>query len=301
MMRVLLFLATNLAVMLIAGVVLHLTGLDLYLQSRTGTHLLGMLGAFFVIGMAGSVVSLLLSKFMAKMSTGTRIIQHPENSQEQWLIDTVAELAQQAGIRMPEVGIFPMQQANAFATGWNRNSALVAVSEGLLTQMRPEEIRAVIGHEIGHVANGDMVTLALIQGVVNTFVMFFARLVAMGIDAFMRRSNEDRGLGQLAFFAVEMVMQVVLGIAASAIVAWFSRWREYRADAAGARLAGSGAMINALARLKTGSQQADEMPDSMTAFAITQGQISSFMQKLFASHPPLDDRIHALKQTAYHG
>lgn len=301
MMRVLLFLATNLAVMLIAGVVLHLTGLDVYLRSRTGSNLFGMLGAFFVIGMAGSVVSLLLSKFMAKMSTGTRIIQHPQNSQEQWLIDTVAELAQQAGIRMPEVGIFPMQQANAFATGWNRNSALVAVSEGLLTQMRPEEVRAVIGHEIGHVANGDMVTLALIQGVVNTFVMFFARLVAMGIDAFMRRNNEDRGLGQLAFFMVEMVMQVIFGIAASAIVAWFSRWREYRADVAGAQLAGSGAMINALARLKAGSQQPDEMPDSMTALAITQGQVSSFMQKLFASHPPLDDRIRALKQAAYRG
>lgn len=300
MMRVLLFLATNLAVMLIAGIVLHITGLDVYLRYRTGTNIFGMLGAFFVIGMAGSVVSLFLSKSMAKMSTGTRIIQQPQNSQEQWLVDTVAELAQQAGIRMPDVGIFPMQQANAFATGWNRNSALVSVSEGLLNQMRPEEVRAVIGHEIGHVANGDMVTLALIQGVVNTFVMFFARLVAMGIDTFMRRNNEDRGLGQLAFFLVEMVMQVIFGIAASAIVAWFSRWREYRADAAGARLAGSGAMINALTRLKGDAQRPDEMPDSMTAFAITQGQVSSFMQKLFASHPPLDQRIDALKQAAYH-
>ena len=300
MMRVLLFLATNLAVMLVAGIVLHVTGLDIYLSRRTGTHLFGMLAAFFVIGMAGAVVSLFLSKSMAKMSTGTQVIQQPQNSQEQWLVDTVAELASHAGIRMPEVGIFPMQQANAFATGWNRNDALVAVSEGLLYQMRPEEVRAVIGHEIGHVANGDMVTLTLIQGVVNTFVMFFARLAAMGIDTFMRRDSEDRGLGSFAFFAIEMVLQIIFGIAASAIVAWFSRWREYRADAAGARLAGSGAMINALSRLKSASEHPDEMPDSMTAFAITQGQVTSFMQKLFASHPPLDERIAALKQAAYH-
>lgn len=300
MMRVILFLATNLAVMLIASVTLSLLGVTTHLNQVTGTSPVGLLVVCFVFGMAGSLVSLFLSKTMAKMSTGTQIITQPRDQRDQWLLDTVGELARDAGIKMPEVGIFPAQQANAFATGWNRNSALVAVSEGLLEQMRPDEIRAVIGHEIGHVANGDMVTLALIQGVVNTFVMFFARIVAQGLNMFLSRNSENgNALGQFGYIAVVFVLEIIFGIAASAIVAWFSRWREYRADEAGARLAGSGAMINALTRLKAESERPDEMPASMTALAITQGKVSSIMQQLFASHPPLDVRINALKQAAY--
>lgn len=300
MMRVVLFLVTNLAVMLIASVTLSLLGVTTHLNQVTGASPASLLLVCFVFGMAGSVVSLFLSKTMAKMSTGTEIITQPRDQRDQWLLDTVAELSRDAGIKMPEVGIFPAQQANAFATGWNRNAALVAVSEGLLEQMRPDEIRAVIGHEIGHVANGDMVTLTLIQGVVNTFVMFFARMVAQGLNMFLSRNNENsNALGPFAYAAVVFVLEIIFGIAASMIVAWFSRWREFRADEAGARLAGSGAMINALTRLKAESERPDEMPASMTAMAITQGKVSSLLQQLFASHPPLDVRINALKQAAY--
>ncbi|MDN6297442.1 MAG: protease HtpX [Halomonas sp.] len=299
MMRIVLFLATNLAVLLVASVTLRLLGVESYLTSQ-GLDFSSLLIFCFVFGMAGSIISLLISKWMAKRSTGTVIIESPSNATEQWLVDTVAELAGKAGIKTPEVGIFPAEQSNAFATGWNKDDALVAVSAGLLNRMRPEEVRAVLAHEIGHVANGDMVTLALIQGVVNTFVMFFARVVAHLVDQFLRsRSDGDGGLGFFGYFAVVMVAEVVFGIAASTIVAWFSRFREYRADEAGARLAGSGAMINALARLKTETQAPDQMPDTLRAMAITQGQTRSLMEKLFASHPPLDERIRALKEAAY--
>ncbi|QEL11584.1 protease HtpX [Kushneria phosphatilytica] len=299
MMRIVLFLATNLAVVLVASVTLRILGVDSYLDGAGGLNLNSLLIFCFIFGMAGSLISLLLSKKMAKMSTRARIIERPGNSTEQWLISTVGELSRDAGIEMPEVGIFPARQANAFATGWNKNAALVCVSEGLLEQMRPEEVRAVLGHEIGHVANGDMVTLALIQGVVNAFVMFFARIAAMVLDNFLRSDEEGGGLGFFGYIAVVFAFEMVFGIAASVIVAWFSRWREYRADAAGARLAGSGAMINALNRLKAQKDMQDEMPGSMTAFAITTGQTRQFMEKLFASHPPLDDRIRALKEAAY--
>ena len=298
MMRIVLFLATNLAVVLVASITLRLLGVENYLAG-SGLNLTSLLIFCFVFGMVGSLVSLLLSKKMAKMSTRAQIIDRPSNANEQWLYDTVAELSRDAGIKMPEVGIFPAQQANAFATGWNKNDALVCVSAGLLNQMRPEEVRAVLGHEIGHVANGDMVTLSLIQGVLNTFVMFFARIVAQVLDSFLRRDDEGGGLGFMGYFAVVMVLEIVFGLIASIIVAWFSRYREYRADEAGARLAGSGAMINALARLKAQQNMPDQMPDSLTAFAITTGQTRKLMERLFASHPPLDDRIAALKKAAY--
>ena len=298
MMRIALFLITNLAVVLLASVTLRLLGFDGYMEAN-GINYTALLIFCFIIGMAGSVISLFLSKTMAKSSTGTVIIEQPQNDTERWLLDTVGELARDAGIKMPEVGIFPAQQSNAFATGWNRNDALVAVSAGLLNRMRPEEVRAVLAHEIGHVANGDMVTLTLIQGVVNTFGMFFARIAAHAIDAFLKRDDENGGLGFFGYMAVVFVLEMVLGLVASIIVAWFSRWREYRADAAGAGLAGSGSMINALARLKQEHELPDQMPDTMTAFAITTGKSRKLMEQLFASHPPLDDRIAALKAAAY--
>ncbi|WP_163558824.1 protease HtpX [Halomonas sp. NO4] len=299
MMRILLFLATNLAVLVVASITLRLLGVDSYLSDQ-GLNFQSLLIFCFIFGMAGSMISLFISKWMAKRSTGTVIIEQPSNATEKWLLDTVAELARDAGIKTPEVGIFPAQQSNAFATGWNKDDALVAVSAGLLNRMKPEEVRAVLAHEIGHVANGDMVTLALIQGVVNTFVMFFARVVAHLVDQFLRsRSDGEGGLGFMGYFAVVIVAEIVFGIIASAIVAWFSRFREYRADAAGAKLAGSGAMINALARLKAEVEMPDQMPDTLRAMAITKGQTASLMERLFASHPPLDDRIRALKEAAY--
>ncbi|WP_110655713.1 protease HtpX [Salinicola halimionae] len=298
MMRIILFLATNLAVVLVASITLRLLGVEPYLNAN-GLNMNSLLIFCFVFGMAGSLISLFISKWMAKMSTKAKVIEQPSNSTEQWLLDTVRELAKQANIQMPEVAIFPAQQSNAFATGWNKNDALVAVSQGLLERMRPEEIRAVLAHEIGHVANGDMVTLALIQGVLNTFVMFFARVVAQLVDSFLRGRDNGGGLGFMGYFVVVIVAEIVFGLVASIIVAWFSRFREYRADAAGAKFAGSGAMINALARLKAETGLPDQMPDSLTAFAITTGQTRKIMEKLFASHPPLDDRIRALKESAY--
>ncbi|WP_253443948.1 protease HtpX [Halomonas sp. Y3] len=299
MMRILLFLGTNLAVILVASITLRLLGVEGYLRGQ-GINFNSLLIFCFIVGMAGSMISLFISKWMAKRSTGTVIIETPSNATEKWLLDTVEELSREAGIKTPEVGIFPAQQSNAFATGWNRNDALVAVSAGLLNRMRPEEVRAVLAHEIGHVANGDMVTLALVQGVVNTFVMFFARAVAHLVDQFLKsRSDGEGGLGFMGYFAVVIVAEIVFGIVASAIVAWFSRFREYRADAAGARLAGSGAMINALARLKAETEMPDQMPDTLRAMAITKGQTRSLMERMFASHPPLDDRIRALKESAY--
>ncbi|WFM70216.1 protease HtpX [Halomonas sp. CKK8] len=297
MMRILLFLGTNLAVIVVASITLRLLGVEGYLTEQ-GMNFNALLIFCFIFGMAGSMVSLFISKWMAKRSTGTVIIETPSNATEKWLVDTVAELARDAGIKTPEVGIFPAQQSNAFATGWNKDDALVAVSAGLLNRMRPEEVRAVLAHEIGHVANGDMVTLALIQGVLNTFVMFFARVVAQLVDSFLRR-DDGGGLGFMGYFAVVIVAEIVFGLIASAIVAWFSRFREYRADSAGAHLAGSGAMINALARLKAETEMPDQMPDTLRAMAITKGQTRSLMEKLFASHPPLDDRIRALKEAAY--
>lgn len=291
MMRIGLFLATNLAVILVASMTLRLLGVDSYL-TQNGLDYGALLVFCAVFGFAGSFISLFLSKTMAKMGTRTQIIQQPRSADERWLIDTVSELARNAGIGMPEVGVFPAHQANAFATGWNKNNALVAVSSGLLQRFRPEEVRAVLAHEIGHVANGDMVTLTLIQGVVNTFVMFFARIAGYAVDSFLRRGESSSGVG-IGYYITTFVFEIIFGILASIIVAWFSRRREYRADEAGANLAGKGAMVGALQRLKAEYGVPDELPDQLNAFGIN-GQLKQGFMELFASHPPLDDRIAAL-------
>ena len=286
MMRILLFLATNLAVLVIASISLKLLGVDRF----TGQNYGSLLIYCAIFGFAGSLVSLFISKWMAKMSTGTEIISQPRTRHEQWLLQTVEQLSRDAGIRMPEVGIFPAYEANAFATGWNRNDALVAVSQGLLERFSPDEVRAVLAHEIGHVANGDMVTLTLIQGVVNTFVMFFARIFGTFIDKVVLKNEEGNGIG---FYIATIVAELVLGILASIIVMWFSRQREFRADEAGASLAGTGAMVGALQRLRAEQGVPVQMPDSLTAFGINSG-LKHGLAGLLMSHPPLEERIEAL-------
>ena len=294
MLRIALFLLTNLAIVLVASITLSLLGFEGYLASNgVDLNLSNLLVFCFVFGMVGSVVSLLLSKTMAKMGTGTQIIESPRNADEQWLVATVAELAKDAGIGMPEVGIFQSQTSNAFATGWDRNNALVAVSTGLLSRFSRDEARAVMAHEIGHVANGDMITLALIQGVVNTFVMFFSRVIGHTIDRAVFKT--ERGHGP-AFYITTFVAEIILGILASIIVFWFSRQREFRADQAGAQLAGAPAMIGALERLRAEQGTPSELPDSMVAFGIRTG--GNTMMRLFMTHPPLEERIAALKAPA---
>lgn len=294
MLRLLLFFGTNIAVLLVASVTLRLLGLDNYLNAH-GLNFNAMLIFAAIIGFGGAFVSLFLSKFMAKAGTGMTMIEQPSTAEERWLLETVSDLARQAGIGMPEVGIFPANQSNAFATGWSRNNALVAVSSGMLERFDRDSVRAVLGHEIGHIANGDMVTLTLIQGVLNTFVIFLSRIIGLVVDRAIFRNEEGRGIG---FFVVEIAAQIVLGILASIIVAWFSRYREYRADASGARLAGAGAMISALQHLKRETEMPDEMPESFKAFAISEGKGFS-LAEMFASHPPLDDRIEALRSRRY--
>jgi heat shock protein HtpX len=292
MMRIALFLATNLAVIAVAGISLSLLGVPNYLQQGgTSLDLQSLLIFCAVFGFAGSFVSLLLSKPMAKWSSRTQVITQPRNQAEHWLLETVRELSTKAGIGMPEVGVFPSPVSNAFATGWNKNKALVAVSEGLLTRFDREEVRAVLAHEIGHVANGDMVTLSLIQGIVNTFVMFFARIAAFAVDQFLRRGDDGEGMGMFARIAVTFVFEMIFGILASIIVMWFSRQREYRADAAGADLAGRGAMIRALQRLQAEVDAPNDLPQTMTAFGIRSHKVSA----LLSSHPPLAERIAALQ------
>ena len=295
MMRILLFLATNMAIVLVASITLSLLGVE-SIMAQNGVDLdLGSLLVFCaVFGMAGSLVSLFISKWMAKRATHTQIITQPSNNNERWLLETVAELAQKAGIGMPEVGIFPSPQANAFATGWNKNSALVAVSEGLLRQMKPNEVRAVLAHEIGHVANGDMITLTLIQGVVNTFVMFFARIIGHTVDRAVFKTERGHGIG---FYITTFIAEMVLGTLASTIVMWFSRWREFRADAAGASLAGRNDMIAALQRLQSQQELPVDMPGELTALAIS-SQKKTDLAALFSSHPPLEKRIQALRDAA---
>ena len=291
MLRIALFLLTNLAIVIVASITLSLLGFEGYLAANgVDLNLSSLLVFCFVFGMAGSVVSLLLSKTMAKMGTGTQTIATPRNADEQWLVETVAELAKDAGIGMPEVGIFQSQTSNAFATGWDRNNALVAVSTGLLSRFSRDEARAVMAHEIGHVANGDMVTLALMQGVVNTFVMFFSRIIGHTIDRAVFKT--ERGHGP-AFYITTFVAEIILGVLASMIVFWFSRQREFRADAAGAQLAGAPAMIGALERLRAEQGAPSELPDTMVAFGIRTG--GNTMIRLFMTHPPLEERIAALK------
>ena len=291
-MRVLLFLATNIAVLLLVSVVFNLLGFESILASNGVDLDLNSLLVFCALfGFSGSIISLLLSKFMAKRGTGTVVIETPRNRDEQWLLETVQTLANEAGIGMPEVGVFPSDNANAFATGWNRNNALVAVSTGLLRRFEEREVRAVLAHEIGHVANGDMITLSLIQGVVNTFVMFFARIIGHTVDRVVFKTERGYGIG---YFVVTIVAEIILGILASMIVMWFSRYREYRADAAGARLAGRDGMIAALMRLKAEQGLPQDLPGEMTAFGIRSGS-GSGLAALMRSHPPLDERIKALQ------
>jgi heat shock protein HtpX len=291
MLRIILFLATNLAVILVASVVLSVLGVGSYLeQSGGGLNLTNLMIFCLVFGMAGSFVSLLISKWMAKKSMGVQIIDQPQNAGEQWLVSSVKELADKAGIGMPEVGIFHSDAPNAFATGWNKNDALVAVSTGLLQRMDKEQVKAVLGHEIGHVANGDMVTLALIQGVVNAFVMFFARIIGNFVDRVVFKNEDGHGI---AFVVTTLIAEVVLGILASTIVAWFSRRREYRADQAGAELVSPAAMMSALAALQQSYDQPSDLSGELVAFGIRgEGKLAALM----ASHPPLDQRINALHQ-----
>lgn len=297
MLRIGLFLLTNLAVVLVVGIILSVLGVGAT-HTAGGLNYTNLLIMCFAYGMVGSAISLFLSKPMAKWTTGTQLITQPSNSAEAWLLHTVQELSQRAGIQMPEVGIFPSYQSNAFATGWNKNAALVAVSTGLLERMNEDELRAVLAHEIGHVANGDMVTLALIQGVVNAFVMFFARIIGNFVDRTIFK-NEDDSPG-IAYFVTSIIMDIVLGIAASAIVMYFSRIREYRADEAGAQLAGKQAMISALLRLKQETEMPDQMPAEMKAFAISAGKEQGFsIAALFQTHPSIDDRVAALQRLPY--
>ena len=293
MMRIVLFLATNLAILLVASVTLSLLGFDgIMAANGVDLNLKALLVFCAVFGFSGSLISLFISKWMAKRSTGTVVIDRAQTRSEQWLLDTVAGLAKEAGIKMPEVGIFPSQAANAFATGWNKNDALVAVSQGLLERFSPDEVRAVLAHEIGHVANGDMVTLSLIQGVVNTFVMFFARIFGNFVDKAIFKNEDGHGIG---YFIATIFAELVLGILASIIVMWFSRKREFKADEAGARLAGTGAMIAALQRLRAEQGVPVQMPDSLTAFGIN-GGLKNGLAGLLMTHPPLEDRIEALRR-----
>jgi heat shock protein HtpX len=290
MKRVALFLITNLAVVLVLSIVMRLLGIDQYIAAQ-GHSVYGLLVFAAVFGFGGALISLAMSKWSAKRMMGVRVIDKPRDQIESWLVETVRRQASEAGIGMPEVGIFESPEPNAFATGANKNKALVAVSTGLLSRMRKDEVEAVLGHEVGHVANGDMVTLALIQGVVNTFVIFLARVIGNFIDRVVFKNENGGGIG---YFVIVMVCEVLLGILASVIVSWFSRKREFRADAAGALLASPGSMIGALEALKRG-QQPEGLPQQMAAFGINAG-VASGLKRLFMSHPPLDERIDALKR-----
>jgi heat shock protein HtpX len=276
-------------VVVVLGVVASLLGVNRYLTAN-GLNLGALLGFALVMGFGGAIISLLISKPMAKFSAGVRVINQPSNADEAWIVHTVQKLANQAGIGMPEVGIFD-GEPNAFATGAFRNSALVAVSTGLLQGMTHEEIEAVIAHEVAHIANGDMVTMTLIQGVMNTFVVFLSRVIGYAVDSFLRKGDDrDSGPG-IGYFVTTIVLDIVLGFAAAMVVAWFSRHREYRADAGATELMQrKQPMINALARL--GGMQAGELPKSVAAFGITGG-----IGQLFATHPPLEERIRALQQS----
>ncbi len=288
MKRIILFIATNLAILLVLSVAAHVLGLDQYLEARGGS-LDGLLifAAFFWF--CGSLISLAISKWMAKSTMGVQVITQPRNATESWLLNAVAAHARNAGVGMPEVGIFDSPEPNAFATGARRDHALVAVSTGLLQRMNAKEVDAVLGHEMTHVANGDMVTLALIQGVVNTFVIFLSRIIGNIVDRSVFRSEEGRGP---AYFISVIVAQIVLGILASMIVMWFSRWREFRADRGGAQLAGRDNMIAALDALRSAHEP---LPQQFAAFGIADGSVRRGLQKLWMSHPPLEERIAALK------
>lgn len=290
MKRILLFIATNLAILIVLSITLRILGVDRVLDAQGGGLNFSALLAFSaVLGFGGSLMSLAMSKWSAKHMTGAQVIEIPSNATEGWLVETVRKQAHVAGIGMPEVAIYDSPDVNAFATGMSRNNALVAVSTGLLANMRQDEAEAVLAHEVSHIANGDMVTLTLIQGVVNTFVIFLSRIIGHAVDRIIFKTEEEHGP---AYMVTSIIAQIVLGILASIIVMWFSREREFRADAGGAKLAGKQKMIAALERLKQ-QYEPSHLPDKIAAFGISgkQSQIS----RLFMSHPPLDERIAALR------
>ena len=290
MKRIFLFVLTNIAVVVVLGLVASLLGVNKFLTSN-GLDLGALLGFALIMGFGGAIISLLMSKWIAKMSSGVKLIDQPANADEAWIVDTVRKLADKAGIGMPEVGVFE-GDPNAFATGAFRDSALVAVSTGLLQNMTHEEIEAVLAHEVAHIANGDMVTMALIQGVMNTFVVFISRIVGYAVDSFLRKNDEENTGPGMGYFITTIVMDILLGFLAAIIVAWFSRQREFRADASAAQLMGrTQPMINALARL--GGVHTAELPKSMAAMGIAGG-----IGQLFSTHPPIEDRIAALQNSA---
>ncbi|OIO56329.1 MAG: protease HtpX [Alphaproteobacteria bacterium CG_4_10_14_0_2_um_filter_63_37] len=288
MKRILLFLATNLAIVIVLSITMQLLGVEPYLN-QNGLNLQSLLIFSFIFGMGGSFISLAISKWSAKRMTGAVVIEQPQNEAEAWLVRTVQRQAQQAGIGMPEVAIYDAPDPNAFATGMSRNSSLVAVSTGLLRSMDKEAVEAVLAHEISHIANGDMVTLTLIQGVVNTFVIFFSRVIGNFVDKVIFKNERGQGA---AFWVTTILAEIVLGILASIIVMWFSRQREFRADAGSARLVGAPKMVAALQALQRAHEPA--MPNQMTAMGIS-GKRSSRFGHLFLSHPPLEERIAALR------
>ncbi|TQV64988.1 MAG: protease HtpX [Halothiobacillaceae bacterium] len=295
MKRILLFLATNLAIMIVLtlswSIISRVFGLD-QVNTPGGLNLTSLLVMAAVFGFGGSFISLMMSKWVAKRSVGAQIIEQPSNSTELWLMETVRRQANAAGIKMPEVAIYDSPEINAFATGPGRNNALVAVSTGLLNYMSRDEAEAVMAHEIGHVANGDMVTLTLIQGVVNTFVIFFARIIGNFVDRVVFKNEEGNGI---AYIVTSIIAELVLGILASIIVMWFSRQREFRADAAGARFASRDKMIAALEKLRA-MHEPSHLPSQMAAFGINGGQPS--LARLFMTHPPLEERIETLRRSA---
>ena len=287
MKRIILFVMTNLMVVVVLGIVASLLGVNRFLTPN-GLNLTSLLGFALIMGFGGAIISLLISKPMAKWTAGVRIINEPQNADEAWIVETVRKLADKAQIGMPEVGIFE-GDPNAFATGAFKNSALVAVSTGLLQGMTRDEIEAVIGHEIAHIANGDMVTMALIQGVMNTFVVFLSRVIGYAVDSFLRRGSDNNSGPGIGYYVSTIVLDIVLGFAAAIVVAWFSRQREFRADAGAAQLMGrKQPMMNALARL--GGMQPGELPKTVQAMGITGG-----IGKLFSTHPPIEERIAALQ------
>ncbi len=288
MKRIVLLVLTNLLVVVVLGIVASVLGVNQFLTG-SGLNLGLLLGYALVIGFGGAFISLLISKPLAKWSSGVRLIEQPQNADEAWIVQTVQRLAQQAGIGMPEVGIFD-GEPNAFATGAFRDSALVAVSTGLLQGMTRDEVEAVLGHEVAHIANGDMVTMTLIQGVMNTFVVFLSRVIGYAVDSFLRKNDEERSGPGIGYYVTTIVLDIVLGFAAAMVVAWFSRQREFRADAGAAQLMGNRQpMINALARL--GGMTPGELPKSVAAFGIAGG-----IGQLFSTHPPIEERIAALRQ-----
>ncbi len=293
LMRLMLFAGTNVAVLLVLSIVVNVLGIDDYLMQAQGLNITGLLIFSAVFGMAGSFISLLLSKTMAIRSVGARVIKQPANPTESWLVSAVAAHARKAGIGMPDVAIFESPDPNAFATGANRNASLVAVSSGLLQRMNRQEVDAVLGHEVAHIANGDMVTMTLLQGVTNTFVIFLSRVIGYVVDRVVFRT--ERGVGP-GFLITSLVMQVLLGILATMIVMWFSRWREFRADAGGARFAGREEMISALATLG-GTREPPHLPGEVQTLGIY-GQVGAGLRRLFMSHPPIEERIEALRRAA---